>query len=323
MIAQTVPAEQRAVISVERIWDRAAHSAFTDLIYHNDKFYCAFREGSGHIPGLNGTVRIIVSEDGQNWRSAAHLAEPGVDLRDPKLSVTPDGRIMVVIGGSIYAGRQFIRRDPLVSFSDHTGEYFFPTQKIDLPEEIATETDWLWRVDWRHGFGFGFVYQPAEDEWGLQLVKTRDGLTYDLVSTIALTNKPSESTLLFLPDQTMVALVRRDGTEPNGYIGQSPPPYTDWSWTPLAGRLGGPQFIQLPDGRLLCATRDYTGEERKTILAFVTLDGGFEKAVTLPSGGDTSYAGMVLKDNILYVSYYAGHEDKTAIYLAKVWWARL
>jgi hypothetical protein len=40
--------------------------------------------------------------------------------------------------------------------------------------------------------------------------------------------------------------------------------------------------------------------------------------LTLPSGGDTSYAGMVWHDGVLWVSYYASHEGKTAIYLARV-----
>ena len=321
--AQNSPPEQQAILSVERIWDRAAHNAFTDLIFFNDKFYCAFREGSGHIPGLNGSIRILASEDAQNWHSVAHLAEAGVDLRDPKLSVTPDGRIMVVIGGSIYAGRQFIRRDPLVVFSDQEGKKFFSTQKIELPSQIVTETDWLWRVSWQSGYGYGVVYQPTADEWELQLVKTRNGLEYDLVSTLDVYNKPSETTLRFLPDKSMIALVRRDGAGAPGYIGQSQAPYDSWEWNELDARLGGPNFLRLPDGRLLCATRDYESEERKTILAFIKLDGQFEKAITLPSGGDTSYPGLVLKEDILYVSYYSSHEEKTAIYLAKVWWERL
>ena len=36
------------------------------------------------------------------------------------------------------------------------------------------------------------------------------------------------------------------------------------------------------------------------------------------TGGDTSYAGMVLHDNVLWISYYSSHEDKTCVYLAKV-----
>jgi hypothetical protein len=29
-------------------------------------------------------------------------------LRDPKLSVTPDGRLMVVLGGSLYEGEKLV-----------------------------------------------------------------------------------------------------------------------------------------------------------------------------------------------------------------------
>jgi hypothetical protein len=42
------------------------------------------------------------------------------------------------------------------------------------------------------------------------------------------------------------------------------------------------------------------------------------ETLRLPSGGDTSYAGLVWHENLLWVSYYASHEGKTAIYLAKV-----
>ena len=37
-----------------------------------------------------------------------------------------------------------------------------------------------------------------------------------------------------------------------------------------------------------------------------------------PSGGDTSYAGLVWHDGLLWISYYASHEGKTSIYLAQV-----
>ena len=43
-------AAQKYLLSVERIWDRAPHSAFTDLVDFNGRFYCTFREGSGHVP---------------------------------------------------------------------------------------------------------------------------------------------------------------------------------------------------------------------------------------------------------------------------------
>src|SRR5690242_16444341 len=94
VMAQETP-EQKYIVSIERIWDRAQHNAFTDLVAHGDHLYCTFREGTGHIPGLNGTIRVLRSADGHQWQSVALLAEQHIDLRDPKLSIAPDGRLVV------------------------------------------------------------------------------------------------------------------------------------------------------------------------------------------------------------------------------------
>jgi hypothetical protein len=42
------------------------------------------------------------------------------------------------------------------------------------------------------------------------------------------------------------------------------------------------------------------------------------RLIKLPSGGDTSYTGLVWHKNVLFVSYYSSHEGKTSIYLVKV-----
>ena len=42
------------------------------------------------------------------------------------------------------------------------------------------------------------------------------------------------------------------------------------------------------------------------------------KLLKLPSGGDTSYPGLVWHNDLLYMSYYSSHEGKTSIYLAKI-----
>ena len=38
-------------------------------------------------------------------------------------------------------------------------------------------------------------------------------------------------------------------------LGRAGAPYTDWSWTDLGMRVGGPNFIRLPDGRLIAVVR--------------------------------------------------------------------
>ena len=70
-----------------------------------------------HVGG-NGQIRVLISHDGENWTSAALLSEDGTDLRDPKLAVTPDKRLMLVMGGSVYEGRTLKERQPRVAFSE-------------------------------------------------------------------------------------------------------------------------------------------------------------------------------------------------------------
>ncbi len=325
---ETVPREA-AVIEVPstRIWSEAPHSAFVDLVRFRERFYCAFREGSGHVPGekgADGTVRVIASSDGEEWSSVAHIVEEGVDLRDPKLSVTPDGRIMVVMGGSVYDGRTFVRRLPRASFSNEEGTGFSAADPLRIDPAIARSNDWLWRVTWHEGTAWGVVYQPSDEQWGLQLVKSPDGIDWKLVTTLALDGRPNESTIRFLPDGRMAMVVRREGADHQGVVGTSAAPFTDWTWHSIGRRLGGPDFIVLPDGGLILGTRHY-GEDRtySTILGRLQLDGTFTHLVNLPSAGDTSYPGLVVHGEHLWTAYYASHEEKTAIYLARVPLAQL
>ena len=101
-------------------------------------------------------------------------------------------------------------------------------------------------------------------------------------------------------------------------LGTSIPPYTDWKWRDLNLRIGGPNMIQLPDGRILAVTRLYNGGTR-TSLSWLDPDNAkLTEVLKLPSGGDTSYAGSVSHEGLLWISYYSSHQGKTSIYLAKV-----
>src|SRR5262249_47275170 len=96
----------------------------------------------------------------------------------------------------------------------------------------------------------------------------------------------------------------------------SKPPYREWTWHETKYRLGGPNFLPLPDGSLWATSRLYP-RGPKTVLARLGRD-TYEPVLTLPSGGDTSYARMVWHDRQLGVSYYSSHEGKSSIYLARI-----
>lgn len=302
-------AEEPRLVSVEKIWDRGPHNAFTDLIRWRDRWYCGFREADAHVGG-DGRLRLLSSQDGRSWEPVALVAEEGIDLRDPKLSITPDDRLMMVAGGSVYQGTRLVGRQPRVTFSTD-GRAWSP------PERVLDEGDWLWRVTWHDGIAHGTSYRsdPRED-WTLRLVTSADGRTYQPSTKLDVPGKPNETTLRFLPDGTMLSLVRREGGDTFGWIGRSSPPYTTWKWHATQERLGGPNFLRLPDGSLWAAGRRYPGGAR-TVLARMTPD-SYETALELPSGGDCSYPGLAWHDGLLWMSYYSSHEGKSAIYLARI-----
>lgn len=77
-------------------------------------------------------------------------------------------------------------------------------------------------------------------------------------------------------------------------------------------------MIQLPDGRIVVGGRSYDGGAHTRLWWLDPQQARLTEILTLPSGGDTSYPGLVWYDGQLWVSYYASHEGKTSIYLAQV-----
>ncbi|MCQ2346686.1 MAG: glycoside hydrolase [Paludibacteraceae bacterium] len=306
---------QPNAIQVQRIWE-GDYCAFTSLVKYNDKYYCAFREAPQHHvteDGKGGIARIIVSGDGKQWESLAAFEMDGVDLRDPKLSQMPDGRLMILMDGSVYDNRKLVNMYPQVSFSED-GITFSDLQPAILDSAICHDYEWIWRVTWHEGVGYGVIYGSQ-----YTLVKTTDGIHYQLVTALNIDNAPGETTLRFLSDGTMLLMARCEGQNKHGVWGKSLPPYTDWEYTEMNIPLGGPDFLVVDDSLTILGTRSLYASE-KTMMLKGTLDGNFEEICILPSGGDdNSYPGMLIEGNELWVTYYSRHElDKAAIYLAKL-----
>lgn len=304
---------------VKKIWDGGPHNAFTDLVRYRGRLLCAFREGGGHVPADHsgdGKIRVLESEDGATWASVALLERDGIDLRDPKLSVTPDGRLMLVVAGSVYEKKKFLSRKCYVSFfTDPRTPGELTTVEID--PRVSDETDWLWRITWHDGKAWGVVYNKGRFGRAAHLVSSTDGVRYDLVTSLDLKDFPNECSIVFEPDGAMVIVARRDAGDRMGMIGRAAAPYTEWTWNRMNTALGGPALCRLKRGTLLLGTRE-PGRAPKTVLGTVALDGTFTKLLEFPSGGDTSYPGLVLEGRTLWMSYYSSHEGKSSIYLARM-----
>lgn len=303
-----VRAEEPArLVEVRKIWDQAPHNAFTDLVRFQDRWFCVFREGAGHV-SPDGALRVIESADGEKWESAALIKSPNSDLRDAKITVTPDGRLMLCGAEALH------------DKSRHTHQslaWFSPDGRTwGQRHEIGDPDFWLWRVTWHQGKAYGIGYGCGKDQ-SVRLYSSNDAKKFDtLVERLFDIGYPNETSLVFDGD-TAYCLLRRDVDPKTGLLGVSQPPYTKWEWKDLGVRIGGPHMIRLPDGRFVAAVRIHDGGARTSLARIDPQSGKFTEFLKLPSGGDTSYAGLVLHEGLLWVSYYSSHEGKTSIYLAK------
>jgi hypothetical protein len=291
-----------------KIWDQGTHNAFTDLLRFDDRWWCTFREAEDHGPSI-GAVRVITSQDGAEWQSVAVLEQQEVDLRDPKLSVTPDGRLMLVMGGCVYGSGEHGTRSPRIAFSSDGINW-------TAPQKVLAEDHWLWRVTWHEGVAYSVskLGEGANPRRGF-LYSSTDGLDWQWISEFFLpddTWTASETTVHIMPDETMVALVRPD------WIGTSHLPYIDWQWTQIGEKMGGPNFIRCSDGCLWAGARGRHLEGGAAMVLSRMTPSSYEPVLWLPSGGDCSYPGMVEHEGILWLSYYSSHEVKTSIYLAQI-----
>lgn len=317
-VTSAAPTTQPAptLLSVERIWDAAPHSAFTDLIRYKDKWVCAFREADKHVGGERNQsrIRVLVSDDAKTWQNAGALDDPRGDIRDAKLAVLPDGRLMMLTCTALYEPGEGPSHQSIVFYSDDAKAW-------TKPHDVGPKGIWLWGVQVRDGIGYSIGYGTGKVVGrSAQLFATRDnGQTFEPVgSQFDIPAKfPNESAITFDADGTMRVLLR---CEPErALIGTGKPPYDKLAWTPASARVGGPELLRLPDGRLLGGGRLYDKPVRTSLFWVDEKTGALDEALTFPSAGDTSYPGFVLRDGILYVSYYSQHQDKKCcIYLARV-----
>lgn len=297
------------IVEANRIWGRAPHNAFTDLLRYRERWYCVFREGASHASD-DGAIRVLSSPDATSWVSSALITYPAADLRDPKIVVAPGNRIMLTAAAAMPPSFDY-RHKTLAWFSNEGREW-------TSPEEIGERNYWLWRIAWHHDRAIGMGYSTVDPRI-LRCYTSRDGLQFDTLNdNVFDKGDPNETSIVFLHDESALCLMRRDGDTKTAQLGRSRPPYRGWSWQDLGVRIGGPQMIRLPDGRIVAAVRLYDGKVRTSLCWLEPAIPALTEFMVLPSGGDSSYGGLVFHDGLLHVSYYSSHEDKTAIYLAKV-----
>ena len=146
-------------IAVTCIWDKADHNAFTDLEYYNKQFYCSFRESDEHLPkhdSTKGEICIITSPNGDKWELTKRFVSEQFDLRDSKISIMPDGRLMILIIGIKWKDNYLVGQKTFVSFSNN-GKTFTELQQVNIGENLESKWDAIWSIAWSDSIGYAIV----------------------------------------------------------------------------------------------------------------------------------------------------------------------
>lgn len=296
------------MLTAHCIWQQAEHNAFTDLIWFKQALWCVFREGSDHV-SPDGAFRLLRSVDlGKSWQSAALISASDADLRDAKLSILADGSLLILGAGALHNREQQSHQSYIWQSED--GYHWSAAQPV------GEANIWLWRMARQQQLQkwYALGYRVGPDKL-VRLYQGESPLQLSPLADLYSDSYANESGLLFETDGTALCLLRRDPE--HGLFGQSKPPYTIWQWQDVGCRIGGPQWLQLADGRLLACVRLYDENVRTSLCWIDRQSGKLTEWQSLPSGGDCSYAGMVLRDHTLYISYYSSHEGKTSIYFTE------
>lgn len=315
--------EYERVVSLEKIWSAKNYSAFTDLVLFNGTWYCVFREAENHV-GTIGTIRVLESQNGIDWRSNSLIQYTNEDLRDPKFLVNKNGDL-VIHSSAVNRHQRYLKN---LFWTLEGGK------KWGEPREIAIKDHWLWSIkNYKNQYyAIGYNVYGNGRLGGLSFFSTSNA-PKTLVSSqspetssefpfsqrnLDLAGCPTEAGFTFLPDGRLVTIARRDCDGGSSFLGIASYPFEEFAWYDLKIVLQSPNLLY-DRGVIYVAGRAYRPESRTSIFTLNMDSKTLDFYTNLRSDADSGYPGMLVKNGHLYVSYYSSDGgDHRAIYLAKV-----
>jgi len=294
------------VTRARKVFSDGKHNAFTGIAAVRDKVFIAFRSGPDH-GSMDGAIKVIASADSETWDLMAELRNPAPsDLRDPK--VVAFGESLLLFCGERRAMDS--HRTSLV-FRSTDGKTFGEPQAVrGLPEG-----HWLWHVQPCADRLYGAAYRHQDNSFIVALYASADGLDWEWVADFPVSG--GETYLDFDREGVLWALARHDDPGSGDHIPAlcvAEPPYTKFcSVRRLPLDLQGPMIKRLEGGCVIvCRQWDAPGRRNLRTDLFWLGDGqDLRRIRSLPSGGDTSYAGWLDQgEGRALISYYSSHEHK-------------
>jgi hypothetical protein len=315
---------------VRKVADDGWHLSVTDLAGWRGRTWLCFRRAHGHYPDTPGSLRVLVSDDLERWDLAAEV-DTELDDRDPKLvpdrdrmglffasrRVVPDGAIDVPEGVTGWM-------ESRVAWTSNGHDY-------GPPLSIGDPGFWLWApvrgadAFWCAAYGCRVLREaPAQR---VELFRSPDGEVWRPIAELLPDGVGNEARVWPEADGGLLVVVRGRGDET--LLLRAREPWRDWRETRLPHWAHAPALARVGE-RLVLAGRDRDGAGGYVTRLWTLAGDVTEPLLDLPSGGDTSYPGLLARDDgTLLVSWYSQHEfqdrpdyrichEPAAVYVAKV-----
>lgn len=318
--------------NIRRISHNGEHNAFTDLIRWKGAYWLTFRScPDGHMVFPTSTVRILRSEDANEWKEVHQFSVAKRDVRDPHFLVFKEK--LFVYTGTWWSGDGELPREEYdlnlhLGYAVHTadgGEWSEPTQLE------GTFGHYIWRAA-AHGDKAYLCGRRKRDytndvggSGGVKILEAAmlesdDGIVWKYHSLFQ-PEFGNETAFLFEEDGSLLSLSRCKGNL--AQLSRTAPPWKEKELIDISLYVGGPLLTKWGD-RYLVGGRRTTEEGPRTTLYWLK-ENELKPFLELPSDGDNSYPGFVEHDDGSgLVSWYSTHEkDKegnpiTAVYLADI-----
>jgi len=300
------------------------------MINWQGAIWLVHRTAMSQVLGPNSSLRISRSTDGGKTFVVQAIL-PAVDMRDirdPHFYIVGSKLYIKTLCRLAVNSTRDSNVDTLPQWtSSADGKTWSPITPFTDGAGNTWHTHSFWRIKEQGGVYYSAAY--LDGDLSVTLFSSTDGVTWtkgaDIYTISAET--PLETELTFMPSGKLLALVRTDGND-DQLLGDelvqtqvcwADPPYSSFSCPAVftGERLDGPLSF-FHGTRLFMVARKHLGmnDHKRTSLYEITgtLDGGpiaIKEWGELPSGGDTSYAGVATIDtDHSLVSWYSGNVPK-------------
>lgn len=291
------------------IWKGEKYAAFTSLVYYKGDYYCAFRNAQMHYDPTGkdcGSIKIIRSKDVEHWEEFLNFSVDNYDLRDPQLSVTPTGKLMLLTERVLYVKGKSVKRHSCVSFIDKDGSF---SVLAPISFNASPDRNWIWNVSWIDGEAYGFCYNPY-----FAFVKSKDGANFELIERLRIESQATETSVVKINKNELFAVARTHG---NALIGVYNIKDKVWKWEECAERIDCPKIITVKKD-IFVIGRSYVGGKKTSLYKYNKETNKLECIKRISGGRDCAYPGIVYKDGYFYISYYIGEKEQSDIYMILV-----